>query len=76
MYAFLETIYCEIRFIIKLLTSLHCFPLAYTPQVIVGGIQKSELLLPQVLREAGYRSKIVGKWYASSYVHECDFVRA
>ena len=35
---------------------------AYTPQNIVGGIPESELLLPELLRKEGYRSKIVGKW--------------
>ncbi|XP_071959261.1 N-acetylgalactosamine-6-sulfatase-like isoform X1 [Antedon mediterranea] len=35
----------------------------YTPQVIVGGIQDSEVLLPKLLRTKGYRSKIIGKWH-------------
>ena len=35
---------------------------AYTPQDIVGGIADSEVLLPEILKDAGYRSKIIGKW--------------
>ncbi|XP_015749655.1 PREDICTED: N-acetylgalactosamine-6-sulfatase-like [Acropora digitifera] len=34
----------------------------YTPQNIVGGIQNSETLLPNLLKPEGYYSKIVGKW--------------
>ncbi|XP_072527104.1 N-acetylgalactosamine-6-sulfatase [Salminus brasiliensis] len=36
---------------------------AYTPQEIVGGISKDEILLPQILKKRGYTSKIVGKWH-------------
>uniref|UniRef100_A0A3B3CEY7 N-acetylgalactosamine-6-sulfatase n=1 Tax=Oryzias melastigma TaxID=30732 RepID=A0A3B3CEY7_ORYME len=36
---------------------------AYTPQEIVGGISKEEILLPQMLKKKGYVSKIVGKWH-------------
>lgn len=36
---------------------------AYTPQDIVGGISKDEILLPEVLRKVGYTSGIIGKWH-------------
>ncbi|GFS03735.1 N-acetylgalactosamine-6-sulfatase [Elysia marginata] len=36
---------------------------AYTPQDIMGGIPDSEVLLPELLKEHGYRSKIIGKWH-------------
>ncbi|XP_071823584.1 N-acetylgalactosamine-6-sulfatase-like isoform X2 [Apostichopus japonicus] len=36
---------------------------AYTPQNIVGGIPDCEILLPEILNKAGYRSKIIGKWH-------------
>ncbi|XP_010223368.1 PREDICTED: N-acetylgalactosamine-6-sulfatase-like, partial [Tinamus guttatus] len=36
---------------------------AYTPQNIVGGIPDSELLLPELLKKAGYTNKIIGKWH-------------
>ncbi|XP_056881635.1 N-acetylgalactosamine-6-sulfatase isoform X1 [Takifugu flavidus] len=36
---------------------------AYTPQEIVGGISKDEILLPRMLKKRGYFNKIVGKWH-------------
>ena len=36
---------------------------AYTPQDIVGGIPDEEVLFPELLQKAGYKTKIIGKWY-------------
>lgn len=38
---------------------------AYTPQIIMGGIPDEEVLLPEILGKAGYRSKIIGKWWVN-----------
>ncbi|GAB6025835.1 hypothetical protein CHUAL_011817 [Chamberlinius hualienensis] len=36
---------------------------AYTPQELVGGISDSEVLISELLAQAGYVNKIIGKWH-------------
>ena len=49
---------------------VHYFTLlAYTPQIIMGGIPDSEILFPELLQKAGYRNKIIGKWYDFPIIH-------
>uniref|UniRef100_H2YV45 Sulfatase N-terminal domain-containing protein n=1 Tax=Ciona savignyi TaxID=51511 RepID=H2YV45_CIOSA len=35
----------------------------YTPQNIVGGIPDNELLISELLQNAGYTNKLIGKWH-------------
>ncbi|XP_028665579.2 N-acetylgalactosamine-6-sulfatase [Erpetoichthys calabaricus] len=35
----------------------------YTPQEIMGGIPENEILIPEMLKKAGYVNKIIGKWH-------------
>lgn len=52
---------------IKSFYEFFSIPVAYTPQEIVGGISKDEILLPEMLKKNGYISKIVGKWWVLNY---------
>lgn len=36
---------------------------SYSPQDVMGGIADSEILFSEVLKEHGYKNKIVGKWH-------------
>ena len=40
----------------------HIF-LAYTPQEMMGGIPDEEILLSEILKKAGYHTKLIGKWH-------------
>ena len=37
--------------------------LAYTPQEMMGGIPDEEILLSEILKKAGYHTKLIGKWH-------------
>lgn len=44
---------------------------AYVSPKVAGGIPKEELLIPEILDEAGYRNMIIGKWHLG---HEPAFL--
>ncbi|XP_070575568.1 N-acetylgalactosamine-6-sulfatase-like [Ptychodera flava] len=48
---------------------------AYTPQDIVGGISSAEILLPELLKTAGYKSKVIGKWHLGQQPEHLPFNR-
>ncbi|XP_077982103.1 N-acetylgalactosamine-6-sulfatase-like [Glandiceps talaboti] len=48
---------------------------AYTPQNIAGGIPSHEILLPELMKNAGYKSKVIGKWHLGQQPQYLPFNR-